>query len=48
MGGADIAWSWRDMQETPAYVRRFCLDLLAIKRRVIREKSEQANRGSVR
>jgi hypothetical protein len=45
MGGENLAWSWRELQETPAYVVRFCIDLLAIKRRVMREKSEQANRS---
>jgi hypothetical protein len=45
MGGIDLAWSWRELQETPVYVKRFCLDLLAIKRRVIKEKTERANRG---
>lgn len=48
MGGERIAFSWRDLEETPAYVRRFCLDLLSIKRRVSREKAEQANRGGGR
>jgi hypothetical protein len=48
MGGADLAWSWRELQDTPVYVTRFCIDLLAIKRRVMREKSEQANRGGGR
>lgn len=42
MGGADIAWSWREYQETPLYVRRFCWDLMVIKRRCL---AERANRG---
>ena len=48
MGGENIAWSWRDLQEAPVYVTRFCIDLLSIKRRVMREKAEQANRGGGR
>lgn len=42
MGGENIRFSWREMQETPAYVVRFCWDLLNIKRRCI---AERANRG---
>jgi hypothetical protein len=43
MGGTELAWSWRDMQETPAYVQRFAWDLMAIKRRCIAERQERAS-----
>jgi len=41
MGGESLAWSWREMQETPAYVQRFCWDLLMIKRRCMAERAER-------
>jgi hypothetical protein len=41
MGGENIAFTWRDLNETPVYVIRFCWDLLNIKRRCI---AERANR----
>jgi hypothetical protein len=44
MGSDQIAWSWRDLQETPAYVQRFAWDLLNIKRRCIAERQERASR----
>jgi len=45
MGGTEIAWSWREMEETPAYVQRFCWDLLNIKRRCTAERQERASRN---
>ena len=42
MGGENIALGWRELNEIPPYVRRFCIDLLNIKRRCI---AERANRG---
>lgn len=44
MGGTELAWSWRDMEETPPYVQRFAWDLLNIKRRCMAEKAERASR----
>lgn len=40
MGGTELAWTWREMEETPAYVRRFCWDLLSIKRRCMAERAK--------
>ena len=37
--------AWRDLEETPVYVRRFCLDLLAIKRRCMNERSNRPSPG---
>lgn len=48
MGGSDIRFSWQDLQDTPAYVQRFCWDLLAIKRRCMNERAERANQRSGR
>lgn len=44
MGGTEIAWSWRELQETPAYVERFCWDLRSIKLRCMAERQERASR----
>lgn len=48
MGGENLAWSWREMEETPPYVRRFCWDLLNIKRRCMAEKSRPPGPGGGR
>jgi hypothetical protein len=48
MGGAEIRFSWREMQEAPVYVRRFCWDLLMIKRRIMNERAPQPNSGGGR
>ena len=48
MGGERIGFSWRDLEETPVYVRRFCLDLLAIKRRCMAERANRPNQGGGR
>ena len=45
MGGENVALSWRDLQETPAYVRRFCLDLIGIKRRCAAERANRRPGG---
>ena len=40
-----MGWSWREMhEETPPYVRRFCTDLLMIKRRIHNEMAERSRR----
>ena len=48
MGGEDLALGWRDLQEMPVYVRRFCWDLLLIKRRCIAERANRQNSGGGR
>lgn len=45
MGGDEIRFSWREMEETPAYVMHFCWDLRNIKRRCSAERMER-ERGS--
>lgn len=40
-----MGWSWEDMEHTPPYVKRFCTDLLMIRRRIQAEAAERA-RGS--
>lgn len=39
-----MGWSWADLQDTPMYVRRYCWDLLQIKRKAERDAIEAANR----
>jgi len=36
-----MGWSWRQLEETPPYVRRFCLDLLSVKRRIAKENADR-------
>ncbi|MDB4872551.1 MAG: hypothetical protein JWL97_3555, partial [Gemmatimonadales bacterium] len=38
-----MGWSWQDLQQTPAYVVRVFVDLLAIKRQAEQDAQERAN-----
>jgi hypothetical protein len=29
----EMGWSWSDLEATPMYVRRFCADLMGIRRK---------------
>jgi hypothetical protein len=41
----EMRWSWKQLHdETPPYVRRYCLDLMMVRRRVEHEKAEQRER----
>lgn len=43
-----MGWSWRDLEDTPPYVRKFCIDLLNVKRRAENtaiERARDKNRG---
>jgi hypothetical protein len=44
----EMTWSWDEFQATPLYVRRYCLDLISIRRRVAAEKADQRNPGGPR
>ncbi len=49
MGGEDVRFTWRELQETPWYVIRFCWDLRTIKRRCTAERaSREKPPGGVR
>jgi len=37
-----MGWSWPDLQDTPVYVRRFCWDLLQIKRKAEKDAMDKA------
>lgn len=39
----DMGWSWPDLEAAPPYVRRYCMDLMIIRRRV---EAERADRGA--
>lgn len=39
-----MGWSWPELQATPVYVRRFCWDLLNIRREAEKDAIEQARR----
>jgi hypothetical protein len=39
---ADMGWSWQELEATPVYVRRFCLDISAIRKRC---EAERRNRS---
>jgi hypothetical protein len=43
-----MGWSWVELQDTPAYVRRFCWDLLQVKRKAEHDAVEDAKRRSGR
>ncbi len=37
----EMGWSWADLEATPAYVRRYCSDFTAIRRRIEAEAIER-------
>lgn len=39
-----MQWSWRDLEETPPYVRRFCWDLLMARRAAENDANEKEMR----
>jgi hypothetical protein len=40
----ELRWSWRELEETPLYVRQFCWDFIMRRRRVQNEQREHAQR----
>jgi hypothetical protein len=48
MRPAGMNWSWTELQATPIYVRRFCWDLLNIRREAEREAELEASRKKKR
>jgi hypothetical protein len=40
----EMGWSWDALVATPPYVRRFCLDISAIRRKCEAEHARRANR----
>ena len=43
-----MKWSWRDLQATPAYVRRYCWDLLQARRQAEADANERAREEAKR
>jgi hypothetical protein len=44
----EMGWSWPDLEATPVYVRRFCTDLLWIRRQAEADDAEKARREASR
>jgi hypothetical protein len=40
-----MGWSWADLEGTPPYVRRYCLDFLNIKARVAAAERDRVKRA---
>lgn len=40
-----MGWSWQQLQDTPAYVRRYCWDALQAKAAASAAALEEAKRG---
>lgn len=40
----EMGWSWRELQATPWYVRRYVWDLMGIRRQAEQDAQERANR----
>jgi hypothetical protein len=39
-----MGWSWQELEATPPYVRRYCLDILGIRNRVRAERRARERR----
>lgn len=37
-----MRWSWQELQETPVYVRRYCLDILGM---IAEHEKQEARRA---
>jgi hypothetical protein len=44
----EMGWSWDDLEATPMYVRRFCSDLLWLRRQAEAEEIKKAEREASR
>lgn len=40
----EMGWTWQELQQTPAYVRRYCGDLLAARREAEAKAIEREQR----
>jgi hypothetical protein len=41
----EMGWTWRDLQDTPFYVRRFTWDLILARRDAEQAANEKASKG---
>lgn len=39
----EMRWSWTELQDTPAYVRRYCWDLMQARKTAENDANEKAN-----
>lgn len=44
----EMGWTWRELQDTPAYVVRYCTDLMMIRRDAEAKQIEKAQREARR
>ena len=44
----EMGWSWADLQEAPPYVRRYCTDLMTIRRQAEADAAERASKEARR
>lgn len=44
----EMGWSWDDLERTPAYVVRYCSDLMMIRRQAEADQMEKQQRGAQR
>jgi hypothetical protein len=40
----EMKWSWEELQATPLYVRRYCWDMIQIRRQAEHDEIEEAKR----
>lgn len=44
----EMRWSWRDLQECPAYVKRFCWDFIQLRRQAEKDAIDRAREDAKR
>jgi hypothetical protein len=44
----EMHWSWSDLQDAPAYVVRYCTDLMNVRREAEAEQAEKQRREAER
>lgn len=42
----EMRWTWRELQDTPLYVRRFCADFVQLRRKAQLDADERAIRSA--
>jgi hypothetical protein len=44
----EMGWSWHDLEEAPAYVVRYCTDLMFVRRQAEADQAERQQREAQR